>query len=168
MKRSIAMILILCLLAALGGCAGDQEEILDPVDFYYPRTGVSFGTDDGVIGSEAREASGHRENPAYLISVYLHGPQSEGLRQIFPVETRLLSLKIIDDEARLLLTDSFAQLTGVDLTLACACLTATAMELTGAQSVRIEAASKTLDGKDSITMNSSTLLLLDDSESLNP
>lgn len=168
MKRSLMIILILSLAAALWGCTGDQEEILDPVHFYYPKTDISFNTDDGVIGAETREASGCRENPTYLISVYLQGPQSEDFRRIYPAGTRLLSLKIVNNEARLLLSDSIAQLTGVDLTLACACLTVTAMELTGAQSVRIQAVNETLNGQDSITMDGSTLLLLDDSKSLNP
>ena len=57
-----------------------------------------------------------------------------------------------------------AQLSGLELTLACSCLSMTCMELTGAENIVISAENSLLDGQKSITMNKDTLLLIDKAE----
>ena len=59
------------------------------------------------------------------------------------------------------LSPEITLLTGVDLTMACGCLTLTILSLTEAQQVQIRSVSGLLDGQRSITMDKNTLLLLD-------
>jgi len=49
----------------------------------------------------------------------------------------------------------------LDLTIACACLTATVCDMTGVQSVTIQTENRLLDGNKSITMTWENILLLD-------
>ena len=61
----------------------------------------------------------------------------------------------------IVLSDFFSALTGMDLTLACACLTLTACELTGAKGITVSTETTLLDGNRSVSMTVEEVLLLD-------
>ncbi len=151
MKRIVCLGLLLCLL--MPGCADPFKE---PVTFYYLRKEFQFGVEDGVIASEAREASGHTDDLSYLIALYLMGPANEQLTSPLPNGTRILTSRV-DQIIYLDLSDHAQDLADSDFTLACACLSLTCFGITNAQEVIITCGSR------SITMDRDSLSLFDDS-----
>ena len=163
MKRAICLLLIFVWILCLAGCAAEKAEIQDSVRFYYPRSKATYGSADSVITWEEREAAGHVGDYKYLIALYLKGPETESLSRTFSRHVTLKDLQIIGDTAKVILNDYAARLTGLDLTIACACLSATVTELTGVHRVTIQAESALLDGNPAITMDRDQILLLDES-----
>lgn len=155
MKRLLCLILPLCL--ALAGCELAGERIKEPVTFYYLRAEYSYGTGESVIVSEDREASGHRSDLSYLLALYLVGPSAETLVSPLPQGTRILSVARTETEIQLELSDLTDVLTDAEFSLACACLTLTCLELTGATQVSITS------GARAITMSKDSLALIDSS-----
>ena len=160
MKRWICLILLAVLL--LSGCE-TQEEFYAPVTFYYGNPNVTYFSEDGVIAREVREAIGHEDDYEYLLNLYLDGPETSEVKRVFPKNVELVRLEILGGTALVVLNDAAARLTGLDLTIACACLTATICDITGIHTVTIQAETQLLDGNKSITMNRNHILLLDSS-----
>ena len=140
MKRTIALLLITLVLT---GCAFSGNRIKEPVTFYYMRTHTDSNIYDdffleGVIGSEEREAADHRDNLEYLLSIYFRGPLDPTLTSPFPMGSRTLSIQLEDNQMTLLLNPIVAEGNDLDITIACACLAMTCMELSDATTVQIE------------------------------
>jgi hypothetical protein len=163
MKRLICLILLAVLF--LPGCDTQEEEFVEPVNFYFVKANVAYFSSDGVITKEVREAQGHRQDYVYLLEMYLRGPESGEVRRVFPKNVELVQLELSENSALVILNDATARLTGLDLTIACACLTATVCDMTGVQMVTIKAETQLLDGNKSITMQRDHLLLLDSNTS---
>ena len=155
MKRLISLAFLLCL--TLTGCGKFGERIKEPVTFYYLRAEYQYGSDSGVIGSEEREASGHRENLSYLLALYLMGPSGEDLVSPIPRGIRFLSVEQADTLITLNLSDTASALTDAEYSLACACLTLTCLDLTEAETVTVTSGSR------SVTMTRDNLILYDSS-----
>lgn len=162
MKRVLCILLCVCLILPLLGC-NQTVEIEKPVTYYYRRTEVSYGTSDGVIGSEQRESIGHENDMFYLLAQYVSGPHSAEFSQTFPDNLIVVSVHRSKKLVRIVFSYHFAELTGIDLTIACACITKTVMDLTGTDAVQISAAGELLDEQQTITMDRNSLLLLDES-----
>ena len=160
MKRLLCILLLTVFL--LSGCQ-NQSGYDAPVKFYYQRAQVSYFTDNGVIDYEIHEAQGYSTDYKYLLSLYLAGPEQPELKQIFPDNVTLVALELTENTAIVTLSDEIVRLTGLDLTIASACLSATVCEMTGVTSVTIRAANLLIDGNKSITMNRNHILLLDSS-----
>ncbi len=160
MKKQIASLLVLTMVAGLFGCSF-RSAVREPVEFYYLRDSFLYGASDGVITSEARERSGHGDDLAYLLSLYLRGPLDEELKSPFPADCRLVDLRLDNKTLRLTLDASFIQLEGIDLTLACACLSKTCFGLTDVQTVKVEAAVPDENSAFNITFTRDSLLLED-------
>ena len=163
MKRVLIGLLIFTLLFPLCACSEEEPEIQSPVNFYYRRKDVVFEGSVSVIAPEVREALGHENDLSYLLGLYLAGPSTKDMQNTFPYGTRLVSVTIKEERATITVTSHMANLKGIDLTIACACITQTVMELTDAKSVEVKASSATLNGLESIIMDKESLLLLDDS-----
>lgn len=163
MKRLFVLLLITALCSPLLGCAKETAHIQEPVSFYYRRKTLAYGEENSVILSENRESVGHQNSPEYLLKEYLAGPISDNLARTFPPRTTLVQLTVDNSKATIILSSHIANLTGMDLTIACACLTLTTMELTGAETVEIRAKDALLDDAESIIMDRECLLFLDDS-----
>ena len=161
MKRLTAILLLCAIALSLGACNDRQEKIQVPVNFYYPRQEATYGASDSLIAPVTAEGMGYSNDPVGLLTVYLQGPGDNRYRSPFPEGTRIVSMELVNGIVRLTLSENFAALTGMDLTIACACLTLTALDLTGANSVRISAEGTTLSGSDYIRMDRSCLTLLD-------
>lgn len=161
MKRLICLVLAVLLLLGSTGCNSRKDEIKEPVNFYYCRETdkVIYGAGDGVVAREIREGSGMETDK--LLSLYLKGPQTEGLSRTFPKGVSLISLTIENDTAVIVLSDFFSALTGIDLTIGCACLTLTVCELTGAKGITVSTETTLLDGNRSVSMTVEEVLLLD-------
>ena len=164
MKRTGCLFLAALLFCCAAGCHySDSGDILEPVEFCYPRHSDHFiyGGQDGIWGSEIREASGHIDDLNYLLSMYMRGPQSDHLRSPFPAQCRIQDIRYEDDTICLALTENFTNLENAELTIACASLAKTCFSISDAERVQITAvsASKTID----ITLDKTSFLPADDS-----
>ena len=162
MKRILAIILVFILCLSIASCAKDEVTIENPVSFYYRRSELSYEGNSGVIMQEIRESGGSEQSIITLLSLYFQGPVATGMDRTFPYGTQPISLQIQDNRAYITTTSHFANLKGIDLSIACACITMTLIELTGVSSVEIKADRSLLNDAESIIMDKETLLLLDD------
>ena len=163
MKRFAAIVLTLALLLSLSGCVQDST-----VTYYYVRDPMAYqyeyGTADGVMVGEKRDAGGHASDLRYLLILYFHGPVTDYLESPFPSGTGLEEVVREGDALRIRLSGIVATMEGTDLTLACACLARTCFAITDVQSVTITSESlRTM----SVTMERDSLLLVDDTAQSN-
>ena len=166
MKRIFAILMLLLLPLSLLGCS-KEPEFAAPVSFYYlrapmPNGEVVHGSPDSVIFADIRESAGRETDYEYLLKLYLTGPQDERYESPFPRSTFLTEFKLENGIATLVLTDNLAKLTGIDLSLACGCLTMTVLEMTDAQLVIIQTENELLNGKDRLIYQRDSFLLFDD------
>ena len=163
LKRFLCNVLLLIWLLPLIACS-NQDNIHVPVKYYYLRNEVLFNTQDGVICHEVRESKENESNFPQLLRDYLTGPLTNECRSPFPKDIALVSLRTDESMLIITLSDNFADLTGLDLTLACVCLAMTAIEITDAQSVSIQTENVPLDGKMSIMIDNSSVYFSDNHE----
>lgn len=136
------------------GCT--TQKLQEPVAFHYPSADYIHSLDGSLLDSELRETEG-MESTQSILDLYLSGPQSAHLANPFPAGCRLTAIELLEDAVILTISDELAQLTGISLSLACASLSVTCMELTGAQTVQIRAQTQLLDGDEEIVMTKDTL-----------
>ena len=160
MKKHLSFLLICATIILLVGCAAPS--IKDPGNFYYKPTGEFSAEDSRVIKAERRETDGINTNIMDLIAVYLQGPLDDSLESPFPKNTTIEKCTQMDDTLILILSPEFAELTGVDLTIACAALTKTVTELFPIQRVNFQTRNALLNGEHSITISKNGMQLVDD------
>ena len=163
MKRFIA--LLLASLFLLGGCS-QKETIESPVVFYFipaePLTETDLHHGISFLRAEVRDGSHMGTALAQILTAYLRGPNaSSGLKSPFPKGCYLYNVKQEDSTLILTMAGTFAELTDLDLTIACACLAQTCIGLTGVETVQIQAKDALLDGNAFIYMDMEMLELLD-------
>lgn len=161
MKRLTAILLILSLAAGLFGCSA--RELRSPTSFYYYRSAPVFTGTDGVIFPETRELAGIEEDLDAILTLYFQGPESKELENLIPADCPVPSWNLDGDTLRLHFTEELADLSGVELTLAAACLTRTFLELTGCRTLILTAEGRRLNGETSMVMTLDSLCLRDDS-----
>lgn len=154
MKRSLGVCLLLCLF--LCGCG--MERMKEPVTFYYLKSNYEYFSCNGVIDREEREAAGHREDLSYLLALYLMGPTEEELRSPLPRGVWILAAAQEARQITIQLSDTLENMSDLDYSLACACLSMTCLDMTDAERVTI------ISGDRSVTMGWDTLTLYDGSE----
>ena len=161
MKKQICLLLIFAVVLSLGGCGSESYQ--DPGHFYYLRTTSRFSGGDGVIVPEVRELKNLRSDLDSVLLTYLEGPTTEDLESPFPRDTEMLDWKRIGTSLHINFSKPFSQLSGIDLTLACACIAKTCMDVTDAQIIRIRADGALLNGSTYIVMDEESIRVLDDS-----
>ena len=161
MKQILSLILIFSLLLPLTACTSDQPT--DPGGFYYRRIEPLYKGSDGIIAPEQRELNGIRDDLGAVLSLYLSGPLSRDLESPFPRDTALINWKKTNSDLYINFSEAFAELSGVDLTIACGCIARTFLELTDATTVRIQANGALLNGSDCFIVSRDNLSLEDDS-----
>ena len=142
MKALIRLVTVFMLLSCLCACHyNDGGDILEPVEFFYPRKTVTYvyGATDGVITSESREASGHVNDLNYLLAMYLRGPQDTGLRNPFPTGCKLEEVYAEGSTLYIRFSKEFTTLENAELTLACASLSKTCFSIIGYETISIHA-----------------------------
>ena len=154
MKKQFCIFLTLLLVLSLWGCGKSAKE--NTVPFYYPRQTPVFNAKNGVIASENREI-GDSGDLSEILTLYLAGPLDNALVSPFPSQNRLLEVSLENGTLTVLLSQHFSTLDGTKMTIACACLAKTCLELTDAQQVTI------ISDSFSITLNSASITLFDDS-----
>lgn len=158
MRKYLCLLLCLSLLFCLFGCSKKAPEV--PAEFFYWESNLSNDPQKSVIGSEIRETASH---PGYIrtLDLYLKGPESNALKATFPRGTRIVSLSQAPGSISLVLSDEFASLTGIELSIACICLAKTVIQLTGCNDVTVQAETLPLDGEKNITLDNSGVLFYD-------
>lgn len=161
MKRACA--LFLCLALLLTGCRGTRqtEKIQSPYTYYYRMAEVDYTTEDGVIRGETREISGHEEDPVWILEDYFGGPKSEDLVSPFPKDLTVVDYQEKEGTAFLRLSPEFSNLSGIELSVAAACIARTLFGLEGVSGVSITVEGGLLDGKQSLTLDREGILLSD-------
>ncbi len=157
MKKVLALALLLLLILSIVGCnlQSNQEQ---QIRFYYCSSDPAYAEENGVISPELRSGI-HQEPLNKIINFYLAGPKSEDLHSPFPEGLRILEADQNGSTMYLTVSNQLCDLTGMDLTLACACLTLTFMDLRQVQQVVITPEDGLLDGQRSITMDKNALLM---------
>ena len=154
MRKTLIVLLVFVFL--LSACQLKSEDINDSVTFYYIRSEFEYFSTDGIIASEQRDASGHRNDLAYLMAMYMMGPSEEGLQSPLPKEVILLNAMETDDGVILNLSNH-KTMSDASFSLSCACLALTCFDITDAPSVTVTS------GDRSITMDRNTISLYDNS-----
>lgn len=161
MKKSIAILLAVMLCLGLWGCE-QASSMENPVNFYYLTADLSYKIDSTAIRSETREGA-EMGSLEHILSIYLAGPESETLRSPFPEKLDLVQVQQDGTTVFITVSAELARLSGLELVMACGCISMTCLELTDAEKVSISAADALLNGQGSIIMDKNSLLLLDES-----
>ena len=157
MKKMITIFLLFSLILGLYGCSSGIQGYQFPVDFYYLRndTEIQYSKEDGIITFETREA-GHGDNLTHLLNLYFQGPSDEMLTSPFPEGLNVISAHFNHNALDLILSDEFSELSGIQLTLACACIARTCLLWEGVDAINIRV-------QDNKAEASQTILLTKDS-----
>ena len=156
MRRILAIVLCLAMLCTLCACSQEKE-----IRFYYARKDVVYGEADGVIASEVRDVTGHEQDLAYLLMLYLEGPHADTLTAPYPRGTSLSHLEIQDGTITVLLSSAFGHLQGLDHTIACACIAYTCFGVSDCDSVTIKSK---MPGSGTMTLTRDSVILADMAE----
>ena len=162
MKKFLCLILSLLLLPVLPGCR--SPELQSPGQFYYYRTDTHFSGTDGVLAPETRELFGIEDDPDAILALYCQGPLSRELENPLPSDCPAPAYSLQDGILRLHFSRDFAQLSGLELTVAAGCLARTLLPLTGADTLVLTAQDSLLDGETSMTVSLADLGLRDDTQ----
>lgn len=157
MKVKFFLIFILCLSVLFSGCSSNPAD--KGINFYYCQNKIDYDAPQGTIGSEFRKEPIDPLAYNELLNQYLKGPKSSGLISPFPADIYLVSFALEQQTAIIVLSDHIAELNGVDLSIACTCLSLTVKDLTGCATVQIRAQNKLLDNKQSVTINTNAIFL---------
>lgn len=161
MKKAISLFLCLLLLMLMTGCGDEQPKLEKPVKYYYCKSNVTYGSANGVLDFEERESVGKENDLQYLLNQYMRGPESGDFLRTFPQFARVIRCEIGESSLSLCLSNEFASLSGMELSLACAALTTTVYGITGLDTVTIRTDSALLDGRETIVCRYSDFLLQD-------
>ena len=161
MRRIFSFSLMLLLLWSMIGCQTSQEETsAHSATVYYQRTDPSYGSMDSIVAAYNLPTSEQEDIPVLLERYFKEAPSAE-YRSPFPAGMYLVSFENGNYTAKIVLSHNFANLTGIDLSIACICLTKTVMSLTDCDEVIISAEGALLDGQRFITLGQDSYLLLD-------
>lgn len=163
MKKALTLILLTTLLLSLCACAHEQspQELVQPFDFYYRTAQTDFTSLTGPIGVETRDLGETALTDEALITLYLQGPESEELLSPFPPNVRLVDVRTGSALISVKLSAEYANLQGVDASIADACITRTLLGLGSVRRVRIASVDESGAELRSVTLDNSDILLAD-------
>ena len=141
MKRIACLLLVATMLFT--GCALGGEQIKEPVTFYYLRQHNQQEVYDlfffeGAIGSEEREASGHRHDLQYILALYMQGPKDGQLLSPVPAGSKITKTHLENKKLTIIMNAIPSQASEMDVTISCACIAKTCMGLLDLDSVTVE------------------------------
>ena len=162
MKRYIAFLLTLLTVFGLIGCTdSSSEDFIYPVSFYYCANLDTTDNFNDIYVQEIHEGSPYINDRTGLLTQYLNGPYSENSENPFPAGLTLISIEQIGSTVHITLSEHISRLDGLDLTLACACLSMTLFDLCSCDCVEIRANGSLLAGSESVTITKDDLVLTD-------
>lgn len=135
-KRSAALLLCAALMAT-GGCASRESGGGKGQDYLVYYSALSDQESESAVAGEHRALSAGQETVPALMTLLLSQPESAGLTSPFPDGLQLLDWQLEEGRLHLDLSEQYYSLSGVDLTLADACLTLTFCQLEEVESVYV-------------------------------
>ena len=137
MKKRVLLSAALCLLmASLWGCSqGSGGTAAGSYRVYY--SALSDQSAPLAVGYETWTPEGESLPVSGLLDALFAGPTASGLTSPFPEGTRLRNWTLEEGCLRLDLSEQYGSLTGVDLTVADACLVLTLCQAEGVESVYV-------------------------------
>ena len=161
MKRLFVFLLAALLLTA---CAAEPEQPSpDDYTLYYAASlGMSAGGDAirGCTVSVADSAAMETQTLAEtLLMLLLSEPKDDALRSPFPSGTSLQKLTVAGGRAQVDLSAQYGRLSGIDLSIADACVTLTLTQLRGVYAVRITANGRELPYRETQLLTAADALL---------
>lgn len=164
MKRKLIILIPFLILSLFSGCSESNEiNQLKSMKFYYCNTDIAYGEPDGVLSAESRDYIGSMNSIEDIMTEYLKGPSSDEHYSPFPKGTALTELILGDDTLYIALNKAFSELSGMDLTLACACITRTFLEITDVESVVIDVTGGIYGKNITVTFDKDSLIIFDNS-----
>jgi len=153
-------LIILAALLLFSGCASPGKSFERPVKFYYCTNPEHYDSADNVIASVIREAKDYASD-IELLNDYLKGEDTEGFVSYFPEGTCVEALSIDGATVRLSLSEEFATLSGLELSLAGICLSMTVFAFMDADTAELSVDGYSLDGNEILSIRKSDLLFAD-------
>ncbi len=151
-------------LLVFSGCGIRVQPKYENTSFYYYSDATEYNSEYGPFALEYRRIDITPENIVSAIDLYLQGPLEDSFTSPFPDGVTVVDFNLSDRTVNITLSRHFARLTGIDLTVACSCLTLTLTELLDADRVVISALDTQLDGKASISMERNNIILWDSAD----
>ena len=170
MRKLLALLLLAALLPA---CAPQAEPpASDRYILYYAIAPEDAPGGDAVaeVASDiSRGAAGETAALAErLVTALLSEPEDPGFHSPFPAGTRLRKVTVARGRATVDLTEEYASLSGVDLSVADCCLTLTLTQLAGVYAVRLTANGRELPYRETQLLTAADPLLTGREEPLRP
>lgn len=153
----IAALAGLLLLAA--GCSAPPPEAGDGYQVYY--SALADRSAQNALVSEPYGSEPPAEPIPDLVAALLDGPDSPGLSSPFPEGVRLLSWALEEGVLHLDLSEQYGGLSGVNLTVADACLTLTLCQVEGVEAVYVTVEGREIPYRPSQALTPEELLLSD-------
>lgn len=156
MKKMLCLILAIL---SLTGCAYGSSECQNPIYFYYLCLESSYLPEDLVFYECCIDGKEIGSSLSDILEFYLKGPSAtEEAVSPFPAGTKLVGVEGTETRLYVTLSSELASLSGVQLTLACACLAKTCFPLCNAKYIRIQAYGCTLNGADYMEFNVDSII----------
>lgn len=162
MKRLVSLVLAVLLLLTFSGCVRNSDNYKAPANFYYQNTSVKFFEADSVIAHEIRETVNYDGDIVAILNTYLKGPVSDKLLSPFPAGLQVVTTQRINDYIVITLSKEFSSLSGLDLTIACSCICATIMELTGCEIIEFKSEEPLPDNLTTLVFTYDDLYFIDE------
>jgi len=161
MKKISLLICISLIICIFGGCAAKKQEFQTPVNFYYAKKDITYNSVSGVLQPEVREGAGFHGNLTACLRAYMLGPSSQDLQQLIPTDVYMVSCQEDEESVSVVMSNTFSQLSGVDLTTACSALLMTIHDYKGANVLHISVKDGLLDDMAVLTLSMDDIVLID-------
>lgn len=161
MKRCVLLITFFAVLISVCGCAKIQETDTSVATFYYLSSKLSYGTQEGVLSPELRDIQAYEDDILGLLNFYLAGPESDSLISPFPTYSSAERYTQSGNTLKIYMNYRFCTLSGLSLTIACACLARTVLSLYNCDAVSLYAPLAFKDGSTFITFTKDNLIFSD-------
>lgn len=136
MTRIKLVSFLLGFLLLLSAC--NHSDSGDTVTFYYARNPQhKTAPIETFCTAETRNITSQNTNLRYLLSLYLQGPLDSNSVSPFPANTQLVKLDMHNRQFFIQLSQEFAELSGIDLTVACTCISLTCFDLADVDRVTV-------------------------------
>lgn len=170
MRRFPLLLAALALL--LAACAAPPEETAaDGYELYYT-VWPDEGGGDAIGACRVQLADGVSADTdalaEALLAQLLAPPALDGLRSPFPAGTRLQKIAVAGGRATVDLSEQYAQLSGIDLSVADCCVTLTLTQLTGINAVRVTVNGRELPYRKTQLLTAADALLSGRGDALRP
>ncbi len=159
MRKIFCFILPVIIILSLLGCGKKGDDASVPVEVFFRNAAEVYNNEEAIIKPEIWDFDGYENDLQGFLNLYLLGPVADDSFSPFPSGLQIVAIQPNEDRLCITLNDPYDELTGLDLTIASACLAKTVMGLTGCDVVEITS----LNAASSIVMDREILLLLDDS-----